>query len=627
MVLVLAILLFNWNMLRGPIERKVSAATGREMHINGNLDVDLSLHPLIRIQGITLSNAAWSSQPQMLSIDELAFRIDLMKLLRGQVILPEIHLQKPELLLEEAADGRANWQFKSDQADKGGGAAPEIRELDIRDGQLSYKNPQINTDVTVALNTTADGPDQRPGIRLQGHGRYRGEEFRLHGETGGVLALRDTAHPYPIALEASAGQVRAKVQGSIPIPLNFSTVDLHLELQGPDFAKLYPLIPVPLPESPPFRLQGHLVHEQQTWRFEKFNGRVGDSDLSGDFRMTTGERTSYAANVTSQRLAFKDIAGFVHSKDAADAAAADQAPERKPGDKVLSKRPYNFERLHAVDADVRFKGKEVVATKLPLDDVDAHFKLDHGLLTIDPLNFGVADGTIATALTLDARKNPMDAKLDLRARRLHLGKLIPSLEQQVGEGMITGRGNLSGTGNSVADLLGTADGEVAAIMSGGNFSRLLLKLSNIDVAKAVPLWLKGDEKTQIRCVVADFKAEHGVLKSQTLVMDTKDTKLVGAGSIDLKQEKLDLQLRAEAKSPSPLALHGPIHIGGTFAKVDVGVDKASVGARVGAAAALAALLGPLAAFLPVVEWGLTDDADCGALLREVDLGKTRQHNG
>src|SRR3569623_1334032 len=268
-VLVLAILLFNWNMLRGPIERKVSAATGREMHINGNLDVDLSLHPLIRVQGITLSNAAWGSQPQMLSIDELAFRIDLMKLLRGQVILPEIRLQKPELLLEEAADGRANWQFKS---------------------------------------------DQRPGIRLQGHGRYRGEEFRLHGETGGVLALRDTAHPYPIALEASAGQVRAKVQGSIPIPLNFSTVDLHLELQGPDFAKLYPLIPVPLPESPPFRLQGHLVHEQQTWRFEKFNGRVGDSDLSGDFRMTTGERTSYAANVTSQRLAFKDIAGFVHSK-------------------------------------------------------------------------------------------------------------------------------------------------------------------------------------------------------------------------------------------------------------------------------------------------------------------------
>src|SRR3569623_362636 len=47
-VFVLAILLFNWNMLRGPIERKVSADNGREKHINGNLDVDQSQHPLIR---------------------------------------------------------------------------------------------------------------------------------------------------------------------------------------------------------------------------------------------------------------------------------------------------------------------------------------------------------------------------------------------------------------------------------------------------------------------------------------------------------------------------------------------------------------------------------------------------
>src|SRR3569623_949989 len=348
---VLVVVFFEWNWLIGPIEHRVSSATGRSFVIYGVLVVDLSLHPLVRVQGIVLGNAEWGSAPEMLTMDELAFRIDLLKLLRGQVVLPEVHLQRPRLLLEENAEAKANWQFNAQQQQEKSGPAPQISELDIQDGTVAYKIPKIATDVTVGLNTTASGPDRRPGIRLQGHGRYQGEEFRLHGETGGVLALRDTEHPYPNALEASAGQVRAKVQGSIPIPLNFSTVDLHLELQGPDFAKLYPLIPVPLPESPPFRLQGHLIHEQQTWRFEKFSGRVGDSDLSGDFRMTTGERTSYAANVTSQRLAFKDIAGFVHSKDTADTAAAGEAQERKPGDKVLSKRPYNFERLHAVDAD------------------------------------------------------------------------------------------------------------------------------------------------------------------------------------------------------------------------------------------------------------------------------------
>src|SRR3569623_719472 len=518
---VLVVVFFDWIWLKGPIEHRVSSATGRSFGINGDLDVELSLHPLVRVQGIVLGNAEWGSAPEMLTMDELAFRIDLLKLLRGQVVLPEVHLQRPRLLLEENAEAKANWQFNAQQQQEKSGAAPQISDLDIQDGTVAYKNPKIATDVTVGLNTTTSGPDQRPGRRLQGHGRYQGEEFRLHGETGGVLALRDTEHPYPIALEATAGKVKAKVDGALPIPLGFSTVDLNLDLQGPDFAKLYPLIPVSLPESPPFKLKGHLLHSDNTWHFENFSGEVGDSDLSGNFKVTLGERVAYTADVTSHRLAFKDIAGFVHAKDKVDDNdSPKEAGENRPGGKVLSQRPYNFERLNVTDADVRFKGKQVVATRLPLDDVEAHFKLENGHLTIDPLNFGVAGGTIASRLTLDARKAPMDASLDLRARRLQLGKLIPSLEEKVGE-----------------------------------------------------------------------------------------------GTIDLKQEQLDLQLRAHGKRASPLALHGPIHLGGKFSKVDVGVDKGEVTARVGAATALGVLLGPLAAFLPVVEWGLTEDSNCGALLR------------
>lgn len=621
-IVILIVAFFDWNWLKGPIEHRVSSATGRSFVINGDLDVHLSLHPLVRVHGIVLGNAGWGSTPEMLTMDELAFRIDLLKLLRGQIVLPEVHLQKPRLLLEQNAAAQANWQFTPQEQQKknSGGAAPQISQLDIQDGTVMYKNPKISTDVTVSLNTTASGPDQRPGIRLQGQGRYQGEEFHLHGETGGVLALRDETHPYPISLEAAAGKVKAKVEGALPIPLGFSSADLNLDLQGPDFAKLYPLVPISLPESPPFKLKGHLLHSGNTWHFENFSGQVGDSDLSGDFKVTVGERIAYTADVTSHQLAFKDIAGFVHAKDkVSDSKAPEKkgADESQPPGKVLSQRPYNFERLNVTDADVRFKGKQVVATSLPLDDVDAHFKLQNGLLTIDPLNFGVAGGTLASKLTLDARKNPMNASIDLRARQIQLGKLLPSLEEKIGRGTITGRGDLKGTGNSVAALLGSADGEIAVIMSGGDFSKLLLKLSNIDLAKAVPLLLAGDEKTPIRCVAADFKADNGVLKSQMLVMDTKDTKITGNGTIDLKNEKLDLTLSAHAKKATPLALHGPIHLGGAFSKPDVGVVKTQVAARVGAATALGVLLGPLAAFIPLVDWGMTKDANCGALLQEV----------
>src|SRR3569833_2081152 len=121
-VVVLVVVFFDWNWLKGPIEHRVSSATGRSFVINGDLDVDLSLHPLVRVLGIVLGNAEWGSAPEMLTMDELAFRIDLVKLLRGQVVLPEVHLQRPLLLLEENAEAKANWQFNAQQQQEKSGA-------------------------------------------------------------------------------------------------------------------------------------------------------------------------------------------------------------------------------------------------------------------------------------------------------------------------------------------------------------------------------------------------------------------------------------------------------------------------------------------------------------------------
>src|SRR5687767_3908161 len=38
---------FDWNMLKPFVERRVEAQTGREFHIDGDLDVDLSMAPKI----------------------------------------------------------------------------------------------------------------------------------------------------------------------------------------------------------------------------------------------------------------------------------------------------------------------------------------------------------------------------------------------------------------------------------------------------------------------------------------------------------------------------------------------------------------------------------------------------
>ena len=41
MALLLLLVFFDWNWFKGPLERAVSSATGREFRIDGDLDVDL----------------------------------------------------------------------------------------------------------------------------------------------------------------------------------------------------------------------------------------------------------------------------------------------------------------------------------------------------------------------------------------------------------------------------------------------------------------------------------------------------------------------------------------------------------------------------------------------------------
>ena len=96
------------------------------------------------------------------------------------------------------------------------------------------------------------------------------------------------------------------------------------------------------------------------------------------------------------------------------------------------------------------------------------------------------------------------------------------------------------------------------ISTGGEASELAIVLSNLDLANAVQLLLKGDASSPIRCVVADFVADDGVMNAKTLIADTGTENIQGSGSVDFKKEQYDLQLKASSKKPSLVALRGPI---------------------------------------------------------------------
>lgn len=610
---------WDWNWFKGTIERQVQARTGREFSIDGNLDVDLDWRaPTIRADALRFGNAPWSKQPVMAAADHVEFTIRLWPLLRRQVRIPDLRLTRPLLSLEMGPQRTGNWKFG-----RAGGAPPQFSRLWIDRGRVSFTDVANRTDMYADIASRPDEGNRTPPVRIDGGGLWKGSRFSVNGSAESPLALRDRERPYRIDVHARAGSTRAHARGALVDPVLLRDFDLQLALSGQDMADLYPLLGIVTPNTPPYRLDGKLTRETKgsngyVWHYDNFHGVVGDSDLAGDASIETGrERPYLRANLISKRLDFDDLAGFIGKApqagngESSNAQLAAQAARDRARTRLLPDRPYELDKLRAMDAEVRYRAQRINASKWPLDDMDTHLRLENGLLRLEPLNFGVASGQVRAVVRMDARENPIRTRAQIAARDLNLRELVPDLKlAQDAIGRIGGDVALAGTGNSIALMLGSSDGDVAIGMGRGQISNLLMELAGLDVAEALKFLVRGDRKVPIRCAFGDFGVDDGVMTTRALAFDTTDTLIVGEGTINLRDETLHLKLRPRPKDRSLIALRTPLWIDGTFKDPDVHPDYGRIGLRGALALALGNIVPP-AALLATLELGPGKDASCG----------------
>src|SRR6185295_72307 len=95
------------------------------------------------------------------------------------------------------------------------------------------------------------------------------------------------------------------------VPADTENVRGTLHLGGPDLSKLYPIVPAPVPWTPPDKLSGELTHAKHVWNFRGMKGTVGQSDLKGDVTIDLSQpRSMTTAKLTSARFDVKDLGGF-----------------------------------------------------------------------------------------------------------------------------------------------------------------------------------------------------------------------------------------------------------------------------------------------------------------------------
>ncbi|VVO87926.1 AsmA family protein [Pseudomonas fluorescens] len=662
-ILVLIIVFFDWNRIKPAINTKVSEELHRPFAINGNLAVVWQREPdeggwrgwvpwpHVVADDLSLGNPDWLKQPQMVTLKRVELRISPLALLAQRVVIPRIDLTEPNADLQRLADGRANWTFKFDPKDPD--AEPsnwvvDIGAIGFDKGHVILDDQHLKTQLDVlidplgkpipfsdivgdkAAKTAVEkgGAPQDYAFALKVKGQYHAQKLEGSGKIGGLLALQDATRPFPLQAQLKIADTRIELAGTLTDPLNLGSLDLRLKLAGTSLGNLYPLTGVILPDTSPYATDGHLfakLHEPSgaVYRYEAFNGKIGESDIHGSLTYVASQpRPKLSGSLLSEQLLFADLAPLI----GADSNAKQQVrggDSKQPTDKVLPVEEFRTERWRDMDADVEFTGKRIIhSEKLPINDLFTHLVLTDGVLSLEPLRFGVAGGNLEAQIRLNGRTEPMEGQAKITARKFKLKQLFPTFEpMKTSFGELNGDADISGRGNSVAKLLGSANGNLKMLINDGAISRELMELAGLNVGNYVVGKIFGDKEVKINCAAADFDIKTGLATTRLFVFDTENAIVYIDGTVNMATEQLDLTITPESKGWRLISLRSPLYVRGKFIKPQAGVKAVPLMLRGAGMVALGVIAAPAAGLLALIAPSGGEPNQCAPLLEQMKAGK------
>ncbi|MBC3808085.1 AsmA family protein [Undibacterium seohonense] len=554
-------------------------------------------------------------QDETASIKEVSFSLNPWKLLHKEISIPTLRLSAPLVHLQRHANGANNWTIR-----KPAGTSLwrlDLQQIALTDGTIYLQDAVKHADIKVGFNEDRSDPEYSFTWNLSG--KLNDEAIVGEGQVGAVLALTDQTKPFPIRGYLRQDQTIIALTGTLTRPMNLMAIQMRLAVAALSMAKLYAISGIFLPETPPFSTEGQLTGDINAsggkWNYSEFRGKVGSSDISGDLQFEfKSPRPLLSGAIVSKSLLFSDLAPII-GIDSRSSKQTRGLATVQPSNKILPIESFKTDRWKSIDANVKFSADHIIRSETSsITKLMTNLNLHDGVLSLKPLNFEMAGGSLRSDIRLDGsqnhEKNAIVAQIQVQARRLQLKQIMPfvkDLDASLGE--INGNASLSAVGNSIATLLGSSNGELRAVINRGTVSKLLLEKIGLNIGSIVLTILFGDEEVKLNCLAAHFSVQNGLMQSKQFVVDTEQSRLNLQGTINLRQERLDLKITQKSKGIRLISLRAPIYVRGSFQHPTTKIDKGVVALRAGAAIALAALA-PVAAFIPLVNSGSIDSPVC-----------------
>ncbi|MBS0342097.1 MAG: AsmA family protein, partial [Proteobacteria bacterium] len=542
---------------------------------------------------------------------------------------------------ERLPDNRKNWIL--DEPSQTRPSKVRISTLSVDHGQLRYIDHGEPLELDVEASTfdpasqekvkDAGSPpaNNRYSTQYEFKGNYHGAGFKGTALTGEVLSFQESGVPFPIKGDLQAGTTRVAVEGTIADAANISGIDTQLRVEGKTLANIYPFLLLPLPASPPYRLEGHLVLSGNRYSIDDLRGRIGSTDVYGKVAYIAKKpRPLLQADLKSKNLDLADLGPLigVETKESGgkprltqaqtqDRSTAAAGRRRIDPDHLLPAGSFDGSRLQKIDAEVDMQALRLKVPKgLPLEDLKASLRLNDAVMVVNPVDFGFAGGTLAGKAKLDARAPIIKSDVEINLQGIQMDNFVPKDSTLAkGAGRAGASLQLSGVGNSIADAAAKSNGRISTTIIDGRISNLLDAASGLNIGKVLTLLAGGDKDIVIHCGGAVFDVKNGHGQSSLFVVDTEQTQVLGDGWFDLGDERFDLTVAPKPKQAGLLSLRTPVRVYGSFANPHYELKKGPLLAR-GAAVAALATAAPLAALLPLIETGPGQETDCGKVSQQ-----------
>ena len=521
------------------LSSSVKASTGRDLKING--PVRLSFFPGISVSAerLSLSNASWASNPEMLTLQHIELDVKALPLLSKRIEIGSMKLAGLELLLQRNSSGKANWDMSADIST----ATPASISSNGNADASTVGNNLIYMDSISIVNAQIQYQDAANPIST-----YQIKRLSLvEGGDKTVISLGMQAQGQAIELRGKTGPLSGLFK-QWDVALTKFPLDLALNMNGKSLL-----------------IKGEIIKPPKA---------MPSINLAVSSKSFDWPTLDVATNPAPQTV-----------------GGTQPAPAARQAQKPQSRYVFSDEAI-PFDSIPRAKGKIVVdiaelglPKRKPIENLQATLHLDGSSIDIPNISFQMGKGSANLQINLSKTNtaNPMlmakGVTKDFTLENL-LARLDPS--SRVSGGDMKLAFDLTASGNSLHQLAANSSGKIQLSINQARMGTNFLNDAGdfvVTLLDSMNPIRKKTSDTVLECAVAYLPINNGqinIANTVGLEMDRLDAVL--AGSINLKTEVVNLMIDPREKSglTSGLDLAGLVKMGGTLANPKAGINQAGV---------------------------------------------------